>query len=106
MDVVVPISDKFDSNGNKILDGYVLLGNITTVSKARLGDFINELEKCEMAKINEVIAKSTDIYFLFQKYEKQIAGKQKHIDNLERDKAKLEEQVKNLELEINLLKKQ
>ena len=41
--IVVPIAEKKDSSGKLILDGNVLLGNITCVSKARLGDYITDL---------------------------------------------------------------
>lgn len=41
--IVVPIADKTDSSGKVILDGNVLLGNITCVSKARLGNYITDL---------------------------------------------------------------
>lgn len=59
--IVIPISDKLDDNGNVILDGNVLLGNIVTVSKARLGDYICELSSEEILKIDESIAISIDI---------------------------------------------
>ena len=36
--IVVPIAEKKDSSGKLIIDGNVLLGNITCVSKARLCD--------------------------------------------------------------------
>lgn len=59
--IVVPIADKFDSAGNLILDGNVLLGNIVCVSKARLGDFVAELELDEMKAVDEAIAIYIDI---------------------------------------------
>ena len=100
---VVPISDKYDASGKKILDGHVLLGNIITISKSRLDSFIADLTTAEMQQINEAIAKSTDIYFIFQKYENQLNGQQTHINNLmstisERDKtiAALEATIKSL----------
>lgn len=71
--IVVPISDKLDSDGNIILDGNVLLGNIVTVSKARLGDYICKLSSNEILKIDEAIATSIDIKrhydTLMRKYE-------------------------------------
>ena len=41
--IVVPITAQTDTSGKLILDGNVLLGNITCVSKARLGDYITDL---------------------------------------------------------------
>ena len=43
--VVVPITPKQDSSGKIVLDGNVLLGNITCISKARLGSYITKLTK-------------------------------------------------------------
>ena len=104
LDIVIPISDKFDKSGNKILDGYVLLGNIATVSKARLENYITELTAIEIKKVNEAIAKSIDVYFLFQKYENQIKGQQNHIANLEATVKNKNEYIERLELEIKNLK--
>jgi mRNA interferase MazF len=101
---VVPIADKHDTSGKKVLDGHVLLGNITTISKSRLDSFITDLTTIEMHQINEAIAKSTDIYSLLLKYENQLKGQKKHIDNLmetikEKDGiiASLEERIRNHE---------
>ena len=93
---VVPIADKFDASGKKILDGNVLLSNIATVSKSRLDSFITELTTAEMKLVDEAIAKSVDIYTVFLKYEKQLSGQQKHIDNLA-------ETIKSKDEEIALL---
>ena len=79
---VVAIADKFDAMGSIILDGNVLLGNIITISKARLGDYITDLTVDEMRLVNEAVAKSTDIYFLLARYEKKIKGLNTHIENL------------------------
>jgi len=111
LDIVVPISDKYDASGKLILDGHVLLGNILTVSKSRLETYITDLDKNEMKNVNEAISKSIGIFFLIQQLEKQIGGQQRHIDNLERDikdKVNLlitsEKRIKDLEIEINTLK--
>jgi len=111
LDIVVPISDKYDASGKLILDGHVLLGNILTVSKSRLETYITDLDKNEMKKVNEAISKSIGIFFFIKQLEKQIEGQQRHIDNLERDikdKDDLlitsENRIKNLEIEVNTLK--
>jgi mRNA interferase MazF len=96
--VVVPIADKFDSSGNKILDGQVLLGNIITISKARLDSYVTNLTKSEMKDIDEAIAKSIDIYYLIQKYTRIIDGQEKHIENLKNT-------IETLQREIEELKK-
>ncbi|HBN84233.1 MAG TPA: type II toxin-antitoxin system PemK/MazF family toxin [Clostridiales bacterium] len=47
LQIVVPIADKRNLNGDVILDGNVLLGNIICVSKARLGEYVAKLEPKE-----------------------------------------------------------
>lgn len=59
--VVFPVETQKDLSGKVILDGNVLLGNITCVSKARLGTYITKLSKKEMLAIDEIIAKSLGI---------------------------------------------
>jgi len=85
LDVVVPITDKHDNNGDLILDGYVLLGNIKTISKARLENFITKLSANDMKKIDEAIVKSLGVYQMIQVRDNCIAGQERHIANLGKD---------------------
>ena len=87
LDVVVPIADKQDAYGTVILDGYVLLGNITCVSKARLGDYITDLLPNEMKKIDNAIAISVDLKHYYKTQENIIKDKDDYIKKL---KAKIE----------------
>jgi mRNA interferase MazF len=59
--IVIPIIDKVDTSGKMILDGNVLLGNIVTVSKARLGTYICNLTSDEMNKVDIALSISIDI---------------------------------------------
>jgi len=105
LQTVVPIADKHDSSGAIILDGNVLLGNIVTVCKSRLDSYITSLTTSEMKQVNEAIAKSIDIFALFQKLENQITGQQKHISNLTETIKSKDEEIASLRLEINRLQK-
>jgi mRNA interferase MazF len=96
LDVVVPISDKYDANGKLILDGHVLLGNIVTVSKARLGDAITDLTSNEMKLIDDALAKSVDLFWKFAKYERILADKDEYI-------GKLRKSIENKDKEIERL---
>ena len=60
--VVVPIATQHKPDGSILLEGHVLLGNIVTISKARLGDYITDIPSHEMKKVDEAIAISVDIY--------------------------------------------
>jgi len=88
LDVVVPIIDKHDASGQLILDGHVLLGNIVTISKSRLGDEITKLTSDEMSEIDEALAKSIDLFWKFEKYKRLLADKDSHINKL---KSKIKE---------------
>ena len=59
--IVIPIADKFDASGKLILDGNVLLGNITCISKSRLGDYVTDLTTGEMKEVDNAISLSLDI---------------------------------------------
>lgn len=103
LDVVVPISEKYDKSNNLILDGYALLGNIMTISKARLENPISKLTNDDMRKIDEAIAKSMGIYHAIQTRDKRIAGQERHIANLERDIKSRDNSLVDLEKRISEL---
>ena len=70
--IVVPIAEKKDSSGKLILDGNVLLGNITCVSKARLGDYITDLTADEMRAVDKAIFISLDTNHYYQNFTKYV----------------------------------
>lgn len=59
--VIIPIKTQYDENGNILLDGNVLLGNIVTISKVRLGDYITDLFPDEMENVDKAIMVSLGI---------------------------------------------
>ena len=62
LDIVVPIETQFKDSGSTLLKVMSCHGNIVTISKARLGDYITDLPPSEMKKMNKSIAISVDIY--------------------------------------------
>lgn len=53
---LIPIGSYYDSNGKQILNGYVNIANLTTISKARLGDkIIDRVSKSTMDNIDKAI---------------------------------------------------
>ena len=85
--VVVPIADKKDSFGQLILDGNVLLGNITCVSKARLGDYITDLTVDEMKSVDKAISVSLDINHHYQTLQNMYDDKLQYIEKLKNSRA-------------------
>ncbi len=88
--VVVPITDKKDSSGKLILDGNVLLGNITCVSKARLGDHITDLSADEMKAIDKAISFSLDINHYYQTLQNMYDDKIQYIEKLKLNRSLLQ----------------
>ena len=80
--IVVPIAEKKDSSGKLILDGNVLLGNITCVSKARLSDYITALSADEMKAVDKAISLSLGINHHYQTLQNMYDDKLQYIEKL------------------------
>lgn len=94
--IVVPIADKFDNEQKVILDGNVLLGNIVTVSKARLGDYICKLSVDEMKDIDKAISISLDIKRHYDKLENIYKDKLDYIKKLKEKNSNYEEVISKI----------
>ena len=88
--IVVPIAEKKDPSGKLILDGNVLLGNITCVSKARLGDYITDLSAAELKAVDKAISLSLDINHYYQALQNMYDDKLKYIEKLKANRALLQ----------------
>lgn len=80
--VVVPLKPKKDSYGKIILDGNVLLGNITCVNKARLGAYITTLSAQEMDDVDKAAAISLDLLHHYQSLQNMYQDKLHYIELL------------------------
>lgn len=88
-----------DKTGTQLyLSGNILLGNIVTVSKARLGDFVVDLskEKSLMEEIDEKIIISIGLYSKFKKLNDTISADKITIEKLKNQRNILTEELKNL----------
>ncbi|KOR25396.1 type II toxin-antitoxin system PemK/MazF family toxin [Clostridium sp. L74] len=103
--IVIPIADKADKDGNIILDGNVLLGNIVCVSKARLGEYKATLTSDEMKKVDAAIAKSLDIKRHYDKLNKIVNDKEDYIKRLKEKILKIQNQLNSQSKEISTLEK-
>lgn len=99
--VTIP-SNKYkytDKTGTQLyLSGNILLGNIVTVSKARLGNFIVDLskEKSLMEEIDEKIIISIGLYSKFKKLNDTISADKITIEKLKNQRNSLTEKLKNI----------
>ena len=88
--IVVPIAEKKDSSDKLILDGNVLLGNITCVNKARLGDYITDLSVAEMKAVDKAISLSLDINHYYQTLQNMYNDKLQYIEKLKANRSLLQ----------------
>lgn len=98
--VVVPIAEKTDTAGNIILDGNVLLGNITCVSKARLGDYITDLTPTEIKAVDKAISLSLSLNHYYETLQNSYNDKLEYIEKLKATRTKLQTELTNMELQI------
>lgn len=101
--VIVPIGDKYDTGGNLILDGNVLLGNIVCISKARLEDFITRLEPDEMKAVDEAIAISLDVKRYYDKLKNIHLDKLEYIEKLRAKIDKMKEEILNKDKDLEAI---
>ena len=99
--IVVPIADKVDSSGKVILDGNVLLGNITCVSKARLGDYITDLTPNEMKAVDMAISISLNMNHYYQTLQNDYNDKLQYIEKLRESRSKLQSNLATQQTQID-----
>lgn len=92
--IVVPIAAKNDASGKTLLDGNVLLGNITCVSKARLGDYIADLTASEMKAVDRAVSLSLDTHHYYQSLYNAYNDKIKYIEKLKSARNALQTELK------------
>ncbi|NBH32595.1 type II toxin-antitoxin system PemK/MazF family toxin [Clostridiaceae bacterium] len=88
--IVVPIVEKKDFSGKLILDGNVLLGNITCVRKARLSDYITDLSADEMKAVDKAISLSLGINHHYQTLQNMYDDKLQYIEKLKNNRTLLQ----------------
>jgi len=96
LDVVVPINTRYNQDGSILLDGNVLLGNIVTVSKARLGNYVDSLTTSEMKLVDIAMAKSLGIWRNWVTLENIIKDKDIYIGKLIAQRENLKRQIDEL----------
>lgn len=101
LDVVVPITTQYKPDGTILLDGHVLLGNIVTISKARLGDYITDIPTHEIKLIDKALAISIDILSYYKDMESKLNDKINYIERLKKQRNTAQDELKEI---LGLLK--
>ncbi len=83
------ITSQFNEDGTILVDGYVNLSHIQTVSKARLGDYITKLSNLDIKKVNLAIYDTVGLMSELKENERKLNDKLSYIEKikLERNKA-------------------
>lgn len=91
--VVIPVKERKNLNGEILLDGHALIGNMVCVSKGRLGDYIVTLDTDELKEIDKAIAIATDVKRHYDKLEKMFKDKEDYISKLKKKIYMLEKEL-------------
>jgi len=102
--VVIEVKSQNNLDGSILLDGNVLLGNITCISKARLGKYITKLNQEDMLKIDASIAISLDIKRHYDKLRNIYNDKLNYIIKLKAKVSELEAELEKRDKLLELLK--
>lgn len=110
--IVAPITSTADSNAsvfplnrppNSPIKGYVLLGNIVTISKARLGDMICTLDaKTEMPGIEQALHNAVGTAPNVEALKTKLADKEQFLEKVKKDRNKAQDNLKSVKKHLNL----
>ena len=101
--IVVPITAQTDASGKTILDGNVLLGNITCISKARLGDYITDLSAQEMKAVDKAISLSLDINHHYVTLQNMYDDKLEYIEKLKNSRTQMQAELSTKQQQLDEL---
>lgn len=96
LDIVVPIATQYNTDHTIKLSGNVLLANIVTVSKIRLGAYITDLPPAEMKKIDEALARATDLYHYYKDLEDNLKDKITYLSKVKSQRNEAQDNLKDL----------
>ena len=96
LDIVVPIATQYKADGTILLEGHVLLGNIITVSKARLGNYITDLPPAEMKEVNKALSLSVELYPYYKDLEDKLNDKLNYLTRVKDQRNQAQDTLKEL----------
>ena len=90
---MAPITTQFDKEGEVLIDGYVNLSHIQTVSKSRLGNFIAKLPNADMRRVNLAIYDTTGLMSEIKSYEEKLKDKLSYIEKIKIERNKVQDDL-------------
>ncbi|MCM1082066.1 MAG: type II toxin-antitoxin system PemK/MazF family toxin [Clostridium sp.] len=91
---LIPIKNRYDENGELILDGKINVSNLMCVSKARLGNKVGELDTDEIKNLNNALYYHLSLDMYVKQLENTIKQKDKYISEL-KEKRKIDNEFLN-----------
>lgn len=79
---LIPIKNRYDENGEIVLDGKINVSNLMCVSKTRLGDKVGELDKDEVKDLNDALYRHLALDTYIKQLENTLKQKEKYISEL------------------------
>lgn len=95
------IQTQYNADGTILVDGYVNLSHMQTVSKARLGDFIAKLPNSDIKKVNLAVYDTAGLMSEIKEYERKLEDKLSYIERLKAERNKAQD---DLNIVYNLTK--
>lgn len=96
LDVVVPIATQYNPDGSILLEGHVLLGNIVTISKARLTNLVTKLPPNEMKNVDLALSYSVELYPYYKDLEDKFNKKIEYIAKLKAERNLAQDNLKEI----------
>ncbi|TDQ41171.1 type II toxin-antitoxin system PemK/MazF family toxin [Aureibacillus halotolerans] len=110
--IVAPITNSADTNSSVFplnrpedshVEGHVLLGNIVTISKARLGDYLSELDqKTEMPGVDKALFHSLGVAEIVNKQATKLNKTEKHLEKVKEERNKAVDDLKDICVALGL----
>lgn len=110
--IVAPITNTADSNASVFplnrppgspIQGHVLLGNVVTISKARLGDMICTLDaKTEMPGIESALHNAVGTAPGFEALKTKLADKEQFLERVKKDRNEAQDNLTSIKEALNL----
>lgn len=99
---MAPVTQQLDSAGGVILDGQANTSNLMCVSKARLGDYICVLPNSDMKKIEEALARTTDLMKYYARLERRLEDKIVFIAKLKKERNDAQDELALIRKELGI----
>lgn len=84
------------------MDGQANTSNLMCVSKARLGDFICDLPNSDMVKIEEALARTTDLMKYYARLERRLEDKIAFIAKLKKERNDAQDELALIRKELGI----